>query len=151
MGYHRLKRSAATRPPTAKAAHCSTAASIASFRASVTPKSTRHRVSLSFGDPNPATSDVGFDHALGGCGRESVADHFDHHLGVDASMIAMGAAVAARCEQFERADAWQVIMITAHAEPDLEAKAAASGAVCLLRKPFETDALIDCLERAASA
>lgn len=44
-----------------------------------------------------------------------------------------------------------VIMVTAHAEPDLEAKAAASGAVCLLRKPFETDALIDCLERAANA
>ena len=42
-----------------------------------------------------------------------------------------------------------VIMITARAEPGLEAKAAASGAVCLLRKPFETDALIDCLERAA--
>ena len=31
----------------------------------------------------------------------------------------------------------------------LEAKAAASGAVRLLRKPFETDALIDCLERPA--
>ena len=42
-----------------------------------------------------------------------------------------------------------VIMITARAEPGLEAKAAATGAVCLLRKPFETDALIDCLERAA--
>jgi FixJ family two-component response regulator len=42
-------------------------------------------------------------------------------------------------------------MVTAHAEPDLEAKAAARGAVCLLRKPFETDALIDCLERAANA
>jgi FixJ family two-component response regulator len=41
-----------------------------------------------------------------------------------------------------------VIMITARAEPDLEAKAASSGAVCLLRKPFEADALIECLERA---
>jgi len=41
-----------------------------------------------------------------------------------------------------------VIMITARVEPDLEAKAVSSGAVCLLRKPFETDALIDCLERA---
>ena len=50
-----------------------------------------------------------------------------------------------------RGSARPVIMITAHAEPDLEAKAAASGAVCLLRKPFETDALIDCLERAANA
>jgi FixJ family two-component response regulator len=50
-----------------------------------------------------------------------------------------------------RGSARPVIMVTAHAEPDLEAKAAASGAVCLLRKPFETNALIDCLERAANA
>ena len=41
-----------------------------------------------------------------------------------------------------------VIMITAHAEPGLEARAAAIGAVCLLRKPFEADAMTDCLERA---
>ena len=48
-----------------------------------------------------------------------------------------------------RGSAIPVIMITARAGVDLEAKAAASGAVCLLRKPFETDALIDCLEKAA--
>jgi len=42
-----------------------------------------------------------------------------------------------------------VIMITARAGPSFEAKAAASGAVCLLRKPFPTEALLDCLERAA--
>ena len=41
-----------------------------------------------------------------------------------------------------------VIMITADAEPGLEARAAALGAVCLLRKPFEADAMTDCLERA---
>jgi hypothetical protein len=41
-----------------------------------------------------------------------------------------------------------VIMITARAEPRLEAKALASGAVCLLRKPFEANALIACLEAA---
>jgi FixJ family two-component response regulator len=41
-----------------------------------------------------------------------------------------------------------VIMITARAEPGLDAKAAAIGAVCLLRKPFEADALIGSLERA---
>jgi FixJ family two-component response regulator len=43
-----------------------------------------------------------------------------------------------------------VIMITARAEPELEARAVASGAVCLLRKPFETEALIGHLERAAN-
>ena len=41
-----------------------------------------------------------------------------------------------------------VIMITADAESELEASAAAIGAVCLLQKPFEADALIDCLEKA---
>ena len=44
-----------------------------------------------------------------------------------------------------------VIMITAHAEPGLESRAAAIGAVCLLRKPFEADALTHCLERALKA
>jgi FixJ family two-component response regulator len=40
-----------------------------------------------------------------------------------------------------------VIMVTARSETGLDAHVAASGAVCLLRKPFETDALIDCLEK----
>jgi FixJ family two-component response regulator len=44
-----------------------------------------------------------------------------------------------------------VIMITAHSEPGLEARAAASGAASLLRKPFETDVLIGCLEKALQA
>jgi FixJ family two-component response regulator len=41
-----------------------------------------------------------------------------------------------------------VIMITARTEPELQAKAAAVGAVCLLRKPFESNDLIDCLKKA---
>jgi FixJ family two-component response regulator len=44
-----------------------------------------------------------------------------------------------------------VIMITAGGEPGLDARAAASGAVCLLRKPFESKALIGCLEKALGA
>ena len=40
------------------------------------------------------------------------------------------------------------IMVTGRSEPGLEAKAAANGAVCVLMKPFEADALIDHLERA---
>jgi FixJ family two-component response regulator len=39
-----------------------------------------------------------------------------------------------------------VIMITARAERGLEAKATAAGAVCLLRKPFESRSLIGCLD-----
>ena len=41
-----------------------------------------------------------------------------------------------------------VIMITARHDADLEEKALASGAYCFLRKPFEADELIRCLERA---
>jgi FixJ family two-component response regulator len=40
-----------------------------------------------------------------------------------------------------------VIMTTARGDPGLEARAAASGAVCLLRKPFGADALIGYLEK----
>jgi FixJ family two-component response regulator len=44
-----------------------------------------------------------------------------------------------------------VIMITARTESDLEARAAASGAVCLLRKPFDIEALLKCLKKALEA
>ena len=47
-----------------------------------------------------------------------------------------------------RAPKVPVIMITARGDPGLEAKAAAVGAVCLLRKPFESSALVDCLNKA---
>ena len=41
-----------------------------------------------------------------------------------------------------------VILITARSDSSLEAKAAAVGAVYLLRKPFEIDDLIKCIEQA---
>jgi FixJ family two-component response regulator len=41
-----------------------------------------------------------------------------------------------------------VIMITARHDPDLEAKAMASGAACFLRKPFQADMLVRCFEDA---
>jgi FixJ family two-component response regulator len=41
-----------------------------------------------------------------------------------------------------------VIMITARTEPGLEGMAAECGAVCLLRKPFETDTLTGFLKAA---
>ena len=44
-----------------------------------------------------------------------------------------------------------VILITARAESGLEARVGAVGAVGLLRKPFESNALIDCLEKALRA
>lgn len=41
-----------------------------------------------------------------------------------------------------------VIMITARSEEGLKERAFASGAFCVLKKPFPAEALIDCLERA---
>ena len=41
-----------------------------------------------------------------------------------------------------------VIMITARPEPDLREKAMSSGAASFLRKPFDTEMLVDCLEKA---
>lgn len=41
-----------------------------------------------------------------------------------------------------------VVMITARSDPGLEARANAVGAVCLLRKPFDSSQLVHCLDRA---
>jgi len=40
-----------------------------------------------------------------------------------------------------------VIMVTARAEPGLEERARASGAVCFLRKPFDGNILLDQIEQ----
>jgi FixJ family two-component response regulator len=47
-----------------------------------------------------------------------------------------------------RASAVPVIMITARSEPRLLAQARASGAVCLLKKPFDAATLLACLRKA---
>jgi FixJ family two-component response regulator len=44
-----------------------------------------------------------------------------------------------------------VVMVTARSDLGIDAQAAAAGAICLLRKPFKTEALIDCLEKALNA
>ena len=41
-----------------------------------------------------------------------------------------------------------VVLITARSDSNLEAKAVAAGAACLLRKPFEINHLIKCIEGA---
>jgi len=41
-----------------------------------------------------------------------------------------------------------VVFITARSDSNLEAKAVVAGAVCLLRKPFEINDLIECIEGA---
>jgi FixJ family two-component response regulator len=47
-----------------------------------------------------------------------------------------------------RASPVPVIMITALRGQGLENKAKASGSVCLVKKPFQSDALVGCLQRA---
>lgn len=44
-----------------------------------------------------------------------------------------------------------VIMITARTEAGLQEKAIASGALCVLKKPFAPEALIACLDKALSS
>ena len=44
-----------------------------------------------------------------------------------------------------------VVLITARSDSNLEAKAAAAGAVCLLRKPFEINHLVRCIEGSVKA
>jgi FixJ family two-component response regulator len=41
-----------------------------------------------------------------------------------------------------------VVLVTAHTEADLEMRAAVVGAAGLLRKPFEIDDLVECIENA---
>ncbi|MDF7776425.1 response regulator [Sphingomonas sp. AOB5] len=41
-----------------------------------------------------------------------------------------------------------VILVTARTERSIDERAEAAGVRCLLRKPFETDALADCIRRA---
>jgi FixJ family two-component response regulator len=41
-----------------------------------------------------------------------------------------------------------VVLITARSDSNVEARAIAAKAVCLLRKPFEITELIECIERA---
>lgn len=43
-----------------------------------------------------------------------------------------------------------IILITARSDSSLEAKVAAAGAVCLLRKPFEINDLIKCIGEAVN-
>jgi FixJ family two-component response regulator len=49
-----------------------------------------------------------------------------------------------------RHGALPVIMITARAEPGIEERAMSSGATCFLRKPFEAQTLVSCLQRVLS-
>jgi FixJ family two-component response regulator len=48
----------------------------------------------------------------------------------------------------DRGSITPVVLITARSDANLEARAAAAGAACLLRKPFEINDLIKCITEA---
>ena len=54
-------------------------------------------------------------------------------------------------ELARRGDLTPVIMITARSDASLEGRARASGATCFLRKPFEVNDLVRCIESALEA
>jgi FixJ family two-component response regulator len=68
----------------------------------------------------------------------------------DIHMPGMSGLELARLLTGERREV-PVVMVTARSDLRLDAQAAATGAICLLRKPFKTDALIDCLEKALNS
>jgi FixJ family two-component response regulator len=51
-------------------------------------------------------------------------------------------------QRLDERHALPVIMITARSEPDLRERAMSSGAAYFLRKPFDSETLVDCLEKA---
>lgn len=53
--------------------------------------------------------------------------------------------------RLDGANAIPVILITGRSEPHLHAEARTSGAVCLLKKPFSAEALLDGLRKAEVA
>ena len=68
----------------------------------------------------------------------------------DVGMPGMGGLVVAR--KLRERDEWiPVILITALPDRQLEAEAISVGAQCLLRKPLETQTLLDCLARSLSS
>jgi FixJ family two-component response regulator len=50
----------------------------------------------------------------------------------------------------DRGSTTPIVLITARSDANLEARAAAAGAACLLRKPFEINDLIECIEGAVT-
>lgn len=50
-----------------------------------------------------------------------------------------------------RLDGPPVVLVTARSDSEIDVQAAATDAICLLRKPFGTTELIECLDKALSA
>ncbi|WP_292576883.1 response regulator [Mesorhizobium sp.] len=90
----------------------------------------------------------------GACGFASAEDFFAWEAGAsyscviaDIHMPGMSGLDLARLLTGRRRGV-PVVMVTARSNLGIVDQAAANGATCLLRKPFKTEALIDCIEKA---
>jgi FixJ family two-component response regulator len=83
---------------------------------------------------------LAWEGAGGGCDCVITDIHMPGMSGIDLKQVLVA-----------RQRAVPVIMITARMDPAVEARAWASGAVCVLKKPFPIDALIECVSKAVAA
>ncbi|RWP95761.1 MAG: response regulator [Mesorhizobium sp.] len=90
----------------------------------------------------------------GACGFASAEDFIAWEVGAsyscviaDVHMPGMSGLDLARLLTGRRRGV-PVVMVTARSNLGIDHQAAANGATCLLRKPFKTEALIDCIEKA---
>jgi FixJ family two-component response regulator len=96
---------------------------------------------------------LGYDAGGFACAEDFIATGEPHGCGcviTDIHMPGMSGLDLKRL-LIERNCSVPTIMITGCSEPGLDAKATAAGAVCLLEKPFQTDALVGSLETALEA
>ena len=116
--------------------------------------SPERRISIVEDDESLRAALVGLVRSLG-YSAEGFASAEDYLAGDDGSDCVVadiqlpglsGIALAERLRA--SGNAVPVIMITARTEPRLEQSALDCGAICLLRKPFDVEALVDVLERA---
>jgi FixJ family two-component response regulator len=77
----------------------------------------------------------------------SIGDGSFNRVVTDIHMPGMSGLDLMKCLA-ARGSTTPVVLITSRTDSNLEAKAAALAAVCLLRKPFEIGDLIKCIERA---
>jgi FixJ family two-component response regulator len=94
--------------------------------------------SLGFGVDGYASA----EHYIDAIGRKSF-----NCIVTDIHMPGMSGLDLMRCLA-RRGSMVPVVLITARSDANLEAKAAAAGAACLLKKPFEIHQLVKCIEGA---
>lgn len=110
-------------------------------------------------DESLRTAMVGLVRSLGhravsfGCAEDFLADAAARAAACVVTDIQMPglSGIDLKLKLVEAGCATPVIMVTARTEAALHDRAKASGAYCLLRKPFTAEALVECLDRALAA